>query len=346
MALTGVPLSRRRWLLSLPALAHALMGCAGTSAERHRTAGYRELFHTPPADSGRIVVFLPDTLQAGEVWHVMRDELAADFQLIGVLTRSPDDVQAIAEAFSRHRPSALVLMNNTSVAAYGEYQRRYPTSRFPPAVIVMSSFLDGPRRPLQAVTGISYEVPLITVVTNLRKLIASPIERVGVVHRGFLRGFVERQAQIAQVEQIRLAREELSNSPNASELKHALRKLKERADALWVLNDDRLLTPRLILDGWLPAFEERPWVPTIVGVASLVSPGSSFGTFAVLPDHAALGVQAADLVFAIAQNGWTLPKDSSIQLPLSTTTTIDLASARERFALREQALAQVDRILE
>ena len=124
------------------------------------------------------------------------------------------------------------------------------------------------------------------------------------------------------------------------------RAIQEHADALWILNDDRLLTPELITDGWLPGLDERPWRPTIVGAASLVSAQHSFGTFAVLPDHTALGVQAANLVFEIADGGWRLPPDAAAQLPLSTTITIDSAQARNRLRLQEGALAQVDRIVE
>jgi hypothetical protein len=138
----------------------------------------------------------------------------------------------------------------------------------------------------------------------------------------------------------------VSADPNPSELKHALRRLKQHCDVIWILNDDRLLSQGLIANGWLPGLNERPWVPAIVGAASLVSPAQSFGTFAVLPDHTALGVQAANLLFDVAANDWTLPSDSQIELPLSTTTIMDLVQVHERFELRAGALSQVDRIRE
>jgi hypothetical protein len=229
------------------------------------------------------------------------------------------------------------------VLAYREFQRTTPKA--PPAVIVMTSFLDGSQRNLNRATGISYEVPLITVVTNLRRVIASPIERVGVVLRAPLRGFVQRQAELARQEQIQVVSEQVGMEPNPAELRRALRRLKQRSHAIWVLNDDRLLTPRLISDGWLPEVNERPYAPAIVGAASLVSPSQSFGTFAVLPDHTALGAQAASIVFDLADNGWSL-EDANVQLPLSTTTTVDLIQVRERFELRKDALALIDHILE
>jgi putative ABC transport system substrate-binding protein len=289
---------------------------------------------------------MPETEQTEQVWTGLSDELGKKFELIALRVGKTDASSTIARGIQHYRPSGIVLMNNPTVAAYRSYQKAARASRFPPAVIVMSSFLEGHRdRPL-ASTGISYEVPLITVVTNLRKLIASRIERVGVVQREALSRFVSRQAELAEVEQTRVIRETVGREPNTSEIKRALRKLKQQVDAIWVLNDDRLLTPQLIMEGWLPGLNERPWVPTIVGAASLVAPGHSFGTFAVLPDHTALGVQAANLMFDIADNHWTVPDANDTQLPVSTTTTVDLTQVLERFTLRDGALAQVDRIVE
>jgi hypothetical protein len=293
-----------------------------------------------------IVVFMPKSPQTVEVWTGLRDELVNDYRLVAVEVVGRGGANVVAEGLARHRPSAIVLMNNPTLAAYRDYQRQAAQKRFPPAIVVMSSFLEGRPREVAATTGISYEVPLITVVTNLRKLMATPIRRVGIVYRSGLRPFVERQAALAAREQIRVSLRELGMEPNQSEIKGALRRVKEYADAVWILNDDRLLTPHLIAEGWLPAMNERPWVPSIVGAASLVSPDLGFGTFAVLPDHTALGGQAANLVLEIADNGWSLGENVDVQLPLSTTTTIDLVQARERFVLRADALQKVDRVLQ
>jgi hypothetical protein len=116
--------------------------------------------------------------------------------------------------------------------------------------------------------------------------------------------------------------------------------------AIWVLNYDRLLTPRSIADAWLPSLNDRPFRPIIVGAGSLVSPAQSFGNFAVLPGHTALAVQVAALLIEVPGTGWAVPEDSDVQAPLSTTTTVDLVQVRERFSLQQNALAQVDRILE
>jgi hypothetical protein len=340
-------LSRRQFLLTLPLPAGAVAACSSAGRALRRSPAYVELASTNPGgDLATILVVMPDTTQTREVWTGLSDELGKAYHLVAVRADGPAATEAIAEGVRRHNPAGLVLMNNPTVAAYRAFQRQSGLARFPPAVIVMTSLLDVQPMQIASATGISYEVPLITVITNLRKLIASPIERVGVLVRVAERDFVRRQAGLARREQIDVIEQEVGASPNSSELKWALRRIKPRVDALWILNDDHLLTPRLIADGWLPGLNERPFCPTIVGAASLVSPSHSFGTFAVLPDHTALGVQAAALLFDLADNQWVLPGNVEAAPPLSTTTMVDLVQARERFSLRDGALRQVDRILE
>jgi hypothetical protein len=342
-------MNRRTFLIAAPLCGATALACSSTGQQRDAGSAYTEIACSRPRKSGSpptILVCMPRTEQTLEVWTGLRDELANDFRLVVVEVRNHEGSSAIAEGARRHRPSAIVLMNNPTLSAYREFQRTAVEKTFPPAVIVMTSFLDHRPREIEAATGISYEIPLITVVTNLRKLVTGRVEHVGVVVRSPLRSFVAEQAALAAREHITVSQEEMGLDPNASELKRALRRVKQHAEVLWILNDDRLLTPRLIADGWLPGLNERPWVVSIVGARSLVSSVQSFGTFAVLPDHTALGGQVASMILDLADHGWSLASDAAVQPPLSTTTTIDLVQARERFALRPDALQQIDLVLQ
>jgi hypothetical protein len=338
-------LKRRELLIGLPLL--GLAACSsGSSGSLSHVASPRELGSSVAPGKPTVLVLMPDTKQTREVWAGMKDELEGSFSLFAVRVDGDRGDDALAAAMKRHRPACVVLMNNPTVVAYSRYQATARLGTYPPAIVVMTSFLD--RRPtaLASATGISYEVPLITVVTNLRRLMSSPVERVGVIRRTPLHSFVDRQASLASREQIGVVQQPVSLDPNAAELRYALRELKQRCDAIWVLNDDRLLSSRLIADGWLPGLNERPYKPAIVGAASLVSAAQSFGTFAVLPDHTALGVQTANRVFDLADADFQLTDQDEVDLPLSTTTTVDLSQVRERFALRQDALEQVDHIVE
>ena len=337
-------LTRRQFLALVPVGAVA---CAHRGTSPGEKSLYKVLREVPGNAGARtVLVCMPDTAQTREVWTGLSDEIGGEFKLVAILVNDRNGASHIAEGISRHKPSAIVLMNNPTVSAYKSYRAQPGANTSIPAVVVMTSFVESESLRALGATGISYEVPLITVVTNLRKIVATPVERVAVIYRMPLASFMARQQTLAQREQTTVVRLQVSAAPNPSELKRAIRLAKQRADVLWILNDDRLLTPKLISDGWVPGLNERPWRPTIVGAASLVSAAQSLGTFAVLPDHTALGVQAANLVFQLADDGWRIPTESLAQQPLSTTTTIDLLQVQERFRLRQDALAQVDRIVD
>ena len=337
--------TRRQFLATVSAGVAA--ACSQSSATT-RPAKEQRLLHAEPrgADKETVLVCMPDTSQTREVWRGLSDEISGEYTLFAVQIDDRNSGSLIAEAVSEYAPSAIVLMNNPTVSSYRQYLASPTTVRKLPAVVVMTSFVDSSQLMKLGATGITYEVPLITVVTNLRRLISSSVERIGVVYRSPLAPFMAKQRELARREQIHVADAVVTVNPNASELKYAIRSLKSRADALWLLNDDRLLSPTLIAKGWLPGLNEKPWRPTIVGAASLVSASQSLGTFAVLPDHTALGVQTANMIFEIADSGWSVSRAEIAELPLSTTTTVDLTQARDRFELRDGALAQVDRVVE
>lgn len=293
-----------------------------------------------------ILVFMPETTQTQQVLIGIGDEVGGQFSLLAVGISGANDDLAIKRAIGDHQPRAVILMNNPTVAAYRQYLRHPLANHDLPVIVAMSSFLDVAQLREMNAVGISYEVPLITVVTNLRRIVATPVERVGVIYRRRLAPFIESETQLAAMEHISVVSEVVSSNPNPSELKRALRLLRQKSDVLWILNDDQLLTPRLLADGWLPGLQERPWRPIIVGAGSLVSAQRSFGTFAVVPDHTALGVQAASLLFEIADNDWRIPDRPRAELPLSTRTAIDLVQATDRLSLLTDALAQVDHVVE
>ena len=89
----------------------------------------------------------------------------------------------------------------------------------------------------------------------------------------------------------------------------------------------------------------RP-IPVIVGVSALVHPEVHFGTLAVLPNHAELGVQAANLIFDLSDNGWVLEEERRVEMPLRVMTVVDVNQVDDYFGLKADALAKIDRAVE
>jgi hypothetical protein len=217
----------------------------------------------------------------------------------------------------------------------------------PPAVVVMSSFVEEVQAKLRQATGIAYEVPGVTAFVNLRGVIKAPINRVGVVYRLPFKRFIEKQKELALRDHVELISAEVAGDITADGLRAVLQNLvqESKVDAVWMLNDNRLLRDLDFIDQSWRAVLSSSRVPLIVGVPNLVDPNASLGTLAVVPDHEALGFQTANLVFDLQDNNWQAA-DHALELPLSVKTIVDLRSVRAMFGLKPDALRLVDKALE
>lgn len=87
-----------------------------------------------------------------------------------------------------------------------------------------------------------------------------------------------------RVEKLTFVRQELPNKPRVQDLRAALVNLERaRLDAIWLPNDNALLSPRFLANVWLP-YVSRLGAPVVVAVPSLVNEHAEFGTFAAIPD--------------------------------------------------------------
>lgn len=338
MALT----SRLGFCLGL--LTIGLAACSRGGDARSAEAFFQDPARRPGYDA--VLVLMPDTDHTRAVLLGIRDEVSDELDVI-VRPVDPDlKAEEIEAMLADVQPRCVVLMDNPTVKAYRELQLARPSSTFPPAVVVMASFLEEHYKLVRNATGIAYEVPALTLFSHLRTILLSPVEKVGVVYRPAFRGYVERQRELAKREAIELVGVAVPQHPSVRDLRRALDTLRtERGvQALWVLNDNGLLTSDLIQRAWMPLNDTGRRVPLVVGAASLVSAKFDFGTFAMLPDHGALGMQTGALIFKLADDDWTIDRPE-IQPPLSTKTVINLRQAQRDFKLAPTALSHVDRIV-
>jgi hypothetical protein len=320
---------------------------AGAGAGGDATAADGRPMPDPARRAGFPLVFvtMPRAASFQATRRSLITELSNTYDVATFVVAPETSVAELGRALERAAPACVVLMNNTSVRLYRDYQHAHSGARFPPAVVVMTSFLEDIRHTLVGATGIAYEVPAVTAFVGLRAAISAPVTRVGVLHGAYSRDFVERQRRLAAQEHFEIVPVEVRGAdPSLRDVRAALRALKNvhHVDALWVLNDNRLLKDgRFLVEAWTPALESLG-VPVVVGTEPLVNAQAPFGTFAVLPDHGALGAQAANLILDLAEDGWRV-SERPIDLPLSTISVLDVAQARSRFGLRTGALDHIDR---
>ena len=331
------------------ALIVVLASCATTGQESRPPTLAQASIADPPARAGgpTILIAMPASPTFVEVRKSLVSEVQKSFNIHTFIVQPETTEADLASAIKTVAPTCLVLMNNATMNLYRQYQGANPTAPMPPTVLLMASFVEEVQARLRRATGIAYEVPGVTAFVNLRAVIRAPVGRVGVVYRPAFRKFVARETSLAAKEHVELVSIPVPNDVTAAELREALHDLGQRSkvDAIWMLNDNALVrSPDFVDDAWRAELTDAK-VPLIVGVPNLVEPGSPLATLAVVPDHEALGLQAANLLFELSENDWQVER-FPVELPLSVRTVVDLKLVRANFGLRPEALKHIDHALE
>lgn len=304
------------------ALATVLLGCATTQEAKGPA------LPTVTRHQGRpvIAVVMPLSAETTKLFKGLSGELSEDFDVLPWNTDALATPAALGELISKEKPVAVVLVNNPTVTLYRAWQASAPAPH-PAALILMAALADDLQKTVKNATGIAYEVPALSSVVGLRSVLNVPLRKVAVLHRAGFADFVEKQRQLAAIERIALVPFVMDETPTAGELSRTLKRVKAAdVDALWVMNDNKLLQPDLFREGWFP-FVDRERMPVLVGVSSLVRADRPFGTWGVIPDSEALGVQAANLLLELGDSGWRAG-EKPVQLPVSVKTFLDVARAK------------------
>ncbi|MDB5105315.1 MAG: hypothetical protein JWP91_3004 [Fibrobacteres bacterium] len=330
------------------------------------SAGAGDIAPVAPAEAGvkavsargpdRILILRADGANFKETANGLIRELGPEFEIEDRILGSADgaapsisDPGRLAAAIAKSRPKALVLMDNDAINLYASVQKQWrDTVPFPPSISLMAIRVDKAIGGLKRATGIFYEVPGVTIFVNLRSLVSEPVRKVGVILRPSMADFVRESAKWCKYENIELVPYEIEEDRKdvARAIRTGMRRLgdRDKVDALWILNDNFFLTPEIIGGGWLPALE-RFHKPVLVGVENFVSTRANFGTFAILPDHYGLGVQAAGMVLRLKEDDWEIDGKPKVEQPLAVYKVLNLEQARKSAHVNQAALVEVDRVI-
>ncbi|MDJ0835469.1 MAG: hypothetical protein QNK37_03070 [Acidobacteriota bacterium] len=274
-----------------------------------------------PPQQERVLILRPEQKEFEEPIRVMMEEweYEGDFQVELFKVKERTRVRELRRVIQRIKPNGIVMMGNSSINLYREYQENAePGTQFPPALAVMAAYVREQIKGIENVNGIAYEAQAASALPNLRYLVADEVQRVGIVYSDNLREFFDQQKESTKDEQIELVGISLDTTKGRVErrISEALKELieKEKVDAIWVLNDNPLLERDLLRWGWIPSLNEVN-IPVLVSIERLATRFGKVGPFAVVPDHTRLGRQVANLVTEIWERGWVLREQQKTHLP-------------------------------
>lgn len=294
----------------------------------------------------RILVVRPAGSTFEEAEKGMKEAMGAGWTVQELLRDKSLTPAAMAAKWKEFAPNAIVLMDNGSVSMYKE-ARIVGGDTTTPVVALMGVRIDLAIAGLSNAVGINYEIPAVTSMVNLRSIAMQPLAKVGVVYRASWKPFFDQQSSFCTPEGLTLVGRAVADDgdPTAA-LRKALDELvdDEKVDALWILNDNLFLNPKIIQGVWMPRIKKSK-VLSVVGIEPLVNPGLDFGSFAVLPDHYALGSQVADLMQEIQDAGWKV-EESHTDQPLSVVKILNARQVNKRGGVKPDKLGEIDKVME
>lgn len=253
----------------------------------------------------------------------------------------------ITKQITKHRPKVIVLIENNAIKLYAKYQKAHPKQQFVPSVAIAALFVDNFLGEVKNATAIRYEIPAVTSVVNMRSILKQKVRKVGVVHRQWMTPMITENTVYCRAEGIELIAISIPNKSKKldKQLRNGLKSLlNQKVDALWVINDNALLNSKMLRSAWFPVIKKSK-IPVIVGIRPLLNSRWNFGTFAVVPDHYALGVQAASIIEEIMEEGWQIG-DREIEQPISVKKIVNITVLNNKqLKYKSKALQNFDEVV-
>lgn len=277
----------------------------------------------------------------------IHDDIGEELIIVEKTVDHDTPIEVLAETIASTQPKLIILLGNAPVILYKKYQRQYPGLNFPPSITMSALHVDRLIPGIKNIVGIRYEVPAVTSLVAMRSLSNAPIKKVGVIYREWMDEQIELNRKLCAFEKIELVTVRLPNKVSFQKFSYHLKHLLDREDidALWVVNDNALLSPRVIQNGWLPALR-RFDKPVVVGTEGLTKNNLKFGTFTVIPDHYSMGIQGAGLIAELMENNWLLERNQ-VYHPIAIYKLLNLKLAKyKNIPIRTEKLGSVDVVLQ
>lgn len=279
------------------------------------------------------------------VSNSIQDELRDKYDFEGMVIGRDTEYITFKKKVELSQPHLIILMDNKAV---GFAQRLNSELKKPvPCLALMGINFASSLKGDKNIAAIAYESPGYSLVTQFRYNVDKKVQKVAVIYRDSV--FRERVELAAR----ELAREGVELQPvnvesegtTEEEIGQVLNtKVKDilqdsgHYDAAWIILDSVILSPGLMAKNWIPQAQNAR-IPILVEVESLVAKEINFGTFAVTPNLADMGNQAAQMVEAILRDGIS-PKDIGVERVISVNRVINLLRL-QNLGIKGRNLAEV-----
>ena len=278
-----------------------------------------------------VMVYRVDQPSFTEAYKGIADELREKYK---VIDESIDDKMSLSYDDFKSRvlashPNVLVVMENRLVNHAAQLAVDVdPQVQAIKIVVSMGINLKKAIKGIPKMCGIGYEVAPFSIISNLNQVIEKPARSVLIIYRkSVFQDYVTdaiRQLERAGIKVIAVDAElsGVESGDIESFIKKNLSDLskKDEVDAILVMGDNGLVNKKT-MPLWIKA-SQKVNKPFVTGIDQLVNKKMDFCAFATSPNHYEMGVQIAQLVSQILEDGANVDA-LGVEYPVRTHDKID-----------------------
>jgi hypothetical protein len=301
-----------------------------------------------------LVAIIPAEEQFQKVLDGLRSELGTNYHVDMIDINKTTKTEDIASTFKNSGAKALVLMDSKAVKMALELQKFDSSFITIPKFVMMTLMVDVTTKGLSNISGITFEVPAYTLITNFRIISQKDFSRVGIFYRKSFLGSIEEASRLLGKEQFTLnsicidcEKSDKSTPEDAIKIMSKefdkMRKAKS-VDIFLSLADNLVINNKSISEFWLSKVKKQRY-PVIAPLDMLANPQIALAMFTAYPDLTQIGTQAANQIIDHFENNLPM-NEIGFEKTISIKSTLNANVAKElNWKLKEEKLNRINTII-
>lgn len=301
-----------------------------------------------------ILALIPSEKQFQQALESTKIELGPDFSINTVEMSNKFTSDQFVMQLKKTDAQALILMDTKAVTTVIELQRSDSTFIALPKFVLMTLMAEVTASKLQHACGITFEVPIYTLVTNFNIVSAKDFSKVGIFHRNSAGPAILTAQKLLKKEQLELFPVCIDcKNPEKTTIQDAMATMnkqfgvltkRDKVDVVLLMADNLIVNNSNLGTFWIGKVKKQN-IPVIAPLDMLASPEIGLALFTADPDLTQLGIQSANQILDYFENG-TAIETIGFEPTISIKSTVNKTIARNiGWKLKEEKLSRINTII-
>jgi hypothetical protein len=301
-----------------------------------------------------LVALVPASGPFMNVLDEIMDQLGSGYHIDVIdISKNPSG-KTIADQCSSNNATGLILMDTKAIKEVVELEKLYGNIKALPKFVFMTLQAKLTAAALSNTAGITFEVPLYTLVTNFRIISQKEIYKIGIFYRKTFEHSIEESMKLLEKEKIAVNSQCIDcDQNNKTSIDNVLSLMNDswermvatdKVDVFVIPADNLIVNPKSLAEFWIGTIKNKH-LPIIATIDLLASEKFGAAVFTADPDLAQLGNQAASQIMEHFENNRPMDK-IGFEPTISIKSTLNTHVAEEiGWKLKNEKLGRISTII-